>query len=119
MSARPYLVYPWLVYIALPLAAAGWLCYVKGCANAAGKPFRAMFGKGAAALAVLFVLTYCAALGMAFAAHRQTERYVAEMEKFFGRPVNAEGMIYSYPVSYLHRRCILQILWDNDTTFLL
>ncbi|MBR4666401.1 MAG: hypothetical protein IKO93_21215, partial [Lentisphaeria bacterium] len=92
MSARPYLVYPWLVYIALPLAAAGWLCYVKGCANAADKTFRAMFGKGAAALAVIFVLTYCIALGMAFAAHRQTERYVTEMENFFGRPVNAEGL---------------------------
>ena len=92
MSVRPYLLFPWLVYSALPLAIAGWLCYVKGCANAAGKTFRAMFGKGAAALAVIFVLTYGIALGMAFAAHRQTERYVAEMEKFFGRPVNAAGL---------------------------
>ena len=58
MSARSYLLFPWLFYIALPLAITGWLCYVKGCANAACKLFRAMFGKGAAALAVIFVLTY-------------------------------------------------------------
>ena len=121
MSARPYLIYPWLVYLALPLAIAGWLCYVKSCANAAGKPFRAMFGKGAAALAVIFVLTYGVTLGMAFTAHRQTERYAAEMEKFFGRPVNAEGLKDLYfqnrkPDSVFWRK-VLAVKLGSDPDF--
>ena len=68
------------------------LCGFKAFANAAGRPFRAMFGKGAASVAGLFLLTYGVSLGMAYSAHCQTERHVAEMERFFGRPVNAQGL---------------------------
>ena len=68
------------------------LCGYKAFANAADKPFRSMFGKGAASAAGLFLLTYGVSLGMAYSAHCQTERHVAEMERFFGRPVNAQGL---------------------------
>jgi len=68
------------------------LCGFKAYANAAGRPFRAMFGKGAAAVVVIFLLTYGVSLGMAYAAHCRTERHVAEMERFFGRKVSAQGL---------------------------
>jgi len=83
---------PWL---SMPMILLGILCgfaSYKAYAGAAGKPFRAMFGKGAAAVAGLFLLTYCLSLGMAYSAHCRTERHVAELEKFFGRPVNVQGM---------------------------
>ena len=68
------------------------LCSYKAFANEAGRPFRAMFGKGVTAVATVFLLTYGVSLGMAYAAHCRTERHVAEMERFFGRPVNAQGL---------------------------
>ena len=68
------------------------LCGFKAYSNEAGKPFRAMFGKGATAVAAIFLLTYGVSLGMAYAAHCRTERHAAEMERFFGRPVSAEGL---------------------------
>ena len=47
---------------------------------------------GAAAVCGVFLVTYLVTLGMAYTAHRRTERHVAELEKFFGRPVTAQGM---------------------------
>ena len=67
-------------------------CRFKVYAALAGKPLRALFGKGTAAVCGVFLLTYAVTLGMAYSAHCRTERHVAELEKFFGRPVTAQGM---------------------------
>ncbi|MBP5182076.1 MAG: hypothetical protein J6331_03495 [Lentisphaeria bacterium] len=64
----------------------------KAYAEAFQKPFLSMFGRGAKALILLFLLVYSFSLGMAFSAHRKTERSVALLERRFGRPVNAEGL---------------------------
>ena len=94
---------PWLpsrlfasaAQLAVPSIVLGILCCLcgfKAYANEAGKPFRAMFGKGVTAVATVFLLTYGVSLGMAYSAHCRTKRHVAEMERFFGRPVNAQGL---------------------------
>ena len=67
-------------------------CRFKVYAALAGKPLRALFGKGAKGICGVFLLTYAVTLGMAYSAHCRTERHVAELEKFFGRPVTAQGM---------------------------
>ncbi|MBO4304698.1 MAG: hypothetical protein J6A21_08960 [Lentisphaeria bacterium] len=64
----------------------------KAYAETFQKPFLSIFGKGAKSLILLFLLAYSFSLGMAFSAHKKTERSVALLEKRFGRPVNAEGL---------------------------
>ena len=96
-------------------------CCFKAFADAANKPFRAMFGKGAATVAVLFLLTYGVSLGMAYSAHCSTERHVAEMERFFGRPVNAQGLKELYyqgrkPDAAFWRK-MLAVKLDSDPDF--
>ena len=83
---------PWLVWLAVLLGVLCTLCGFKAYANAAGKPFRSLFGKGTAVAAVLFLLTYGVSLGMAYSAHCRTERHIAELEKHFGSPVTAQGL---------------------------
>ena len=83
---------PWLVWLAVLLGVLCTLCGFKAYANAAGKTFRSLFGKGTAAAGVLFLLTYGVSLVMAYSAHCRTERHIAELEKHFGRPVTAQGL---------------------------
>ena len=83
---------PWLIYVSVLLVILCGFCGFKAYANAAGKPIRAMFGKGAAAVLLLFLLTYGVSLGVAYSAHSRTERQFAELEKHFGHPVNAQGL---------------------------
>lgn len=87
---------PWFAVLSTLLGILCCFCRCKAFANATGKPFRAMFGKGAATLGAVFLLTYGMSLGMAYFAHCRTERHVAELEKFFGRPVNVQGMMELY-----------------------
>ncbi|MBQ7694424.1 MAG: hypothetical protein IJT50_04810 [Lentisphaeria bacterium] len=82
----------WLFYLLCLFAVFCIICRLKACAAAAGKPLRALFGKGAAAVCGVFLVTYLVTLGMAYTAHCRTERHVAELEKFFGRPVTAQGL---------------------------
>ena len=82
----------WLFYLLCLFTLFCLFCRLKACAGAAGKPLRALFGKGATGVCAVFLLAYLVMLGMAFAAHNQTERHVAELEKFFGRPVTAQGL---------------------------
>ena len=67
-------------------------CRFEAYAALAGKPLRTLFGKGAAVICGVFLLTYLVTLGMAYSAHCRTERHVAELEKFFGRPATAQGL---------------------------
>ena len=67
-------------------------CRFMAYAALAGKPLLTLFGKGAAVICGVFLLTCAVTLGMAYSAHRRTERHVAELEKFFGRPVTAQGL---------------------------
>ena len=82
----------WLFYLLCLFAVFCVFCRLKACAGTAGRSLRALFGKGAKGICGVFLLTYLVTLGMAFAAHCQTERHVAELEKFFGRPVTAQGL---------------------------
>ena len=82
----------WLFYLLCLFAVFCIICRLKACAGAAGKPLRALFGKGAMVVCGAFLLAYAVMLGMAFAAHFQTERHVAELAEFFGRPVTAQGL---------------------------
>jgi len=91
-SMRLLTAAPWLIYVSILLSALCGLCGIKAYADAAGKPFRAMFGKGVAAVSVLFLLTYGVSLGAAYSAHCRTERQIADLERYFGRSVNARGL---------------------------
>ena len=83
---------PWLLWPLVLLAVLCGLCCFKAYAGAAGKPFRSLFGKGAAAITILFLLTYGVSFGTACTARWRTDRSFAALEKHFGRPVNAEGL---------------------------
>ena len=83
---------PWLLWPLVLLAVLCGLCCFKAYAGAAGKPFRSLFGKGAAAMTILFLLTYGVSFGTACAARCRTDRSFAALEKHFGRPVSAEGL---------------------------
>ncbi|MBE6374536.1 MAG: hypothetical protein E7055_21040 [Lentisphaerae bacterium] len=83
---------PWLLWPSVLLAVLCVLCGFKAYAGAAGKPFRSLFGKGAAVIMILFLLTYGVSFRTAYAAHCRTDRSFAALEKHFGRPVNAEGL---------------------------
>ena len=83
---------PWLLWPLVLLAVLCGLCCFKAYAGAAGKPFRSLFGKGAAAMTILFLLTYGVSFGTACTARCRTDRSFAELEKHFGRPVSAEGL---------------------------
>ena len=92
---------PWLLWPLVLLAVLCGFCCFKAYAGAAGKPFRTLFGKGAAAMTILFLLTYGVSLGTAYAARCRTDRSFAELEKHFGRPVSAAGLKELY---YLDRK---------------
>ena len=92
---------PWLLWPLVLLAVLCGLCCFKAYAGAAGKPFRTLFGKGAAAMTILFLLTYGVSLGTAYAARCRTDRSLAELEKHFGRSVSAAGLKELY---YLNRK---------------
>ena len=87
----PRLIYPLSLFSALCI-----FCRLEACAEAAGRPLRTLFGRGAKAMCGVFLLTYAVTLGMAFAAHCKTERDVAELERFFGRPLTFDELTKLY-----------------------
>jgi len=83
----PRLIYPLSLFSVLCI-----FCRLEACAEAAGRPLRTLFGKGAKTVCGVFLLTYAVTLGMACAAHFRTERDVAELEHYFGRPLTFEEL---------------------------
>ena len=112
-SMRLLTAAPWLIYVSILLGALCGLCGIKAYADAVGKPFRAMFGKGVAVVLSLFLLTYGVSLGMAYPAHCRTERRISDLEQYFGRPVNAQGLKEWY---YQGRKADAAF-WKNPLAF--
>ena len=80
------------VYAGAAAAPVMILLAAKAAAALTGIPFRKVFGRGTMVILFLFVGLYLFSAASAVSASRETEKSIAEAEKFFSAPLTAEAL---------------------------
>ena len=81
-----------LIYAGAAAVLPMFLLAGKAAAAGTGIPFRKVFGRGTVIISFLFAGLYLFSAASAVSASRETEKSVAEAEKFFSSPLTAEAL---------------------------
>ena len=91
---------PWLLWLltfcSILLLSGAYLLYGRMIAKGGGVTFRSLFGRGVAALWILFVVMYLASFCIGISSMRDFRKAQKELEAYWGFPVNNDTLLQLY-----------------------